>query len=75
MDVVSSWAGPPSLQSPRHPAPSQLLLGCHLDLNRSFGLKDVFAPFQEPAVSSLFNNMEIYFGKENHDVPLKEAVP
>ena len=32
-------------------------------------LEPVFAPFQELAVSSLFNNMEINFGKENHDIP------
>ena len=28
-------------------------------------LEPVFAPFQELATSSLFNNMEINFGKEN----------
>ena len=32
-------------------------------------LEPVFAPFQELATSSLFNNMEINFGKENHDIP------
>lgn len=45
MDVVSSWSGPPFLQSPRHSSPApRLLFDCHLDLNSSFALKDIVSP-------------------------------
>ena len=36
-------------------------------------LEPVFAQLQELAVSSLFNNMEINLGKENHDIPRREG--
>ena len=51
------------------PLPKNAILSSSPVLVKRHHLEPVFAPFQELAVSSLFNNMEINFGKENHDIP------
>ena len=51
------------------PLPKNAILSSSPVLVKRHHLEPVFAPFQELATSSLFNNMEINFGKENHDIP------